>query len=79
MLQRIDGSAISEPELTSRIQALVEAARVTGLSVTIFNAGELVYQQPFGLANVETGDSLRTDHVFYGASLSKSVFRLPRC
>ncbi|UBM59495.1 beta-lactamase family protein [Marinilongibacter aquaticus] len=73
-IMRLDGTSISEAELDETIQSLVDTAKVTGLSVTIFNQNSVQYQKAFGYANVESKDSLKLDHVFYGASLSKAVF-----
>jgi len=53
---------------------LVDTANVTGLTVSIFNQDTLAYQKAFGYANYDKKDSLQKDQVFYGASLSKSVF-----
>jgi CubicO group peptidase (beta-lactamase class C family) len=73
-IQRIDGSSISIAKLDARIKILVDAADVTGLTVTIFNQDTVAYQKAFGYSNFTKKDSLNIDHVFYGASLSKSVF-----
>ena len=74
MIHRVDGSRISHNELSSRIQTLMDSAQVSGLAISILNPGEVAYQAAFGYANVDTGDTLRTDHIFYGASFSKAVF-----
>ena len=73
-IKRIDSSTIGENQLDEKISSLIEKANVTGLAVTIFNDGEVVYQKAFGYSNFETKDTLDVNHIFYGASLSKSVF-----
>ncbi|NJB87184.1 CubicO group peptidase (beta-lactamase class C family) [Lewinella marina] len=73
-LTRLDGSVLTAPALDARIQRLVDTAGVTGLTVTVFNQDTVAYQRAFGYASAVTGDSLRVDHGFYGASLSKAVF-----
>lgn len=73
-IKRLDGSQISESELTAKIQALIDSASVTGISTTIFNDNEIAYQKSFGYANFENKDTLTNKAVFYGASLSKAVF-----
>ncbi|MFM9984258.1 MAG: serine hydrolase domain-containing protein [Flavobacteriales bacterium] len=73
-IHRIDGNTILSSDLTTRIQSLMDSAMVTGLAITIFNGNNVVYKQAFGKANIKTGELLQTDHVFYGASLSKAVF-----
>lgn len=73
-IQRLDGSTMQEEQLTQHIQALVDSANVSGLTVSIFNEHSLRYQKAFGYSNVASNDSLQTNQIFYGASLSKAVF-----
>jgi CubicO group peptidase (beta-lactamase class C family) len=73
-IQRIDGSSITSAKLDARIKTLVDTANVTGLTVTIFNQDTVAYQKAFGYSNYAAKDSLKVNHVFYGASLSKAVF-----
>ncbi len=71
---RLDGSQILYSELDKKVQTLVDTAKVTGFSLTIFNRDTVVYQKAFGYSNYNLKDSLEVEDVFYGASLSKSVF-----
>ncbi len=71
---RLDGSRIHFSELNKHVQALVDKAKVTGFSLTIYNQDAVVYQASFGYSNYDSKDSLKVDQVFYGASLSKAVF-----
>jgi CubicO group peptidase (beta-lactamase class C family) len=71
---KIDGSSISRNKLSDRIQSLVDSAEVTGISIIVFNQDTVAYQEAFGYSNLEEKDSLRLNHIFYGASLSKAVF-----
>ncbi|MEA2564473.1 MAG: serine-type D-Ala-D-Ala carboxypeptidase/endopeptidase [Acidobacteriota bacterium] len=73
VIKRLDGSKIQAQELTSRIEELTKKANVHGLAITIFNDREIVYSRAFGVKNMDTGEPLRMDTVFYGASLSKAV------
>ena len=73
VIKRLDGSTIAAQELTSRIEEVTKKANVHGLAITIFNDREIVYSRAFGVKNTETGEPLRMDTVFYGASLSKAV------
>lgn len=73
-ITRIDNCSVDGTEYCRRIQALMDSAQVTGLAITIFDANSVVYKKAFGYANLDDKDTLRTDHVFYGASLSKAVF-----
>ena len=73
-IARIDNSTITTATLDQKIQKLVDTAKVTGITVSIFNQDTLAYQQAFGYSNYDKKDPLQLDQVFYGASLSKSVF-----
>jgi CubicO group peptidase (beta-lactamase class C family) len=74
VITHLDGKEISPQHLDTLIQGLVDRAGVTGLTVITLDGDSVSFRRAYGLANVETGESLRTDHIFYGASLSKSVF-----
>jgi CubicO group peptidase (beta-lactamase class C family) len=73
-IHRLDNSKIRFSELDNRLLKLVDTAKVTGFTLTVFNHDTAVYQKAFGYSNNASKDSLKVDHVFYGASLSKSVF-----
>jgi CubicO group peptidase (beta-lactamase class C family)/transcriptional regulator with XRE-family HTH domain len=73
-IQRLDGTVVAPDSLTHKIESLTKLANVTGLTVSIFNHDTLVYRKAFGYSNYDQKDSLRLENVFYGASLSKSVF-----
>jgi CubicO group peptidase (beta-lactamase class C family) len=73
-IEKLDGSYVSQSELTSKIQTLMDSAEVTGISIAIFNDNKVVYQKSFGYSNFEKKDSLTNKTVFYGASFSKAVF-----
>ena len=73
-IERLDGSSISTQALTRQIKELAKAAKVTGLTVSIFQDNQVAYQEAFGYANKPKGEVLRMDHVYYGASFSKAVF-----
>jgi serine-type D-Ala-D-Ala carboxypeptidase/endopeptidase len=71
---RLDNSTISFASLNTRVGALMKAADVHGLGITIFNNNEPVYKKCFGYKNMETKEPILTGTNFYGASLSKAVF-----
>jgi CubicO group peptidase (beta-lactamase class C family) len=72
-IRRLDGSKISSDDLTEQIEALRKQAEVHGMAISIFNDRQLVYCKAFGVKRTDTQEPLRTDTVFYGASLSKAV------
>ncbi|MCB0638536.1 MAG: beta-lactamase family protein [Lewinella sp.] len=71
---RLDGSAITVDSLTVGIQALVDAAEVHGLSVSVFQDGKAAYQRTFGYKHYPERLPLNDTTNMYGASLSKAVF-----
>lgn len=73
-IKRLDDSLISKSELTAKIESLIDAAQVTGISIAIFNDNTTIYQKSFGYSNFDKKDSLTNQMVFSGASLSKAVF-----
>ena len=73
-IERLDGTRIEAVALTSHIEQLIQKANVHGLAISVFNDRELVYHEAFGVKRTDTKEPLRTDTVFYGASLSKAVF-----
>jgi D-alanyl-D-alanine-carboxypeptidase/D-alanyl-D-alanine-endopeptidase len=72
-IHRLDGSTITPDALTARIEELRKAGNVHGLVVGVFNDRDQVYLKAFGVKNAKTGELLRTNTEFYGASLSKAV------
>lgn len=60
-ITRLDGSTIDTATLTRRIEELTRAAKVHGLTVTIFNDADEVYSRGFGFADAPTVKPLRTD------------------
>lgn len=74
VITRLDGTQITADALSARVQALMSRANVHGLAISVFNGGENVYSRAFGLKHADTKEPLRSDTVFYGASLSKAVF-----
>jgi CubicO group peptidase (beta-lactamase class C family) len=71
---KLDKSKISVTALDSKIQALMKAANVQGIAVTIFNNNEPVYKKAFGYKRLDKKEPLTTRTNIYGASLSKAVF-----
>jgi CubicO group peptidase (beta-lactamase class C family) len=73
-VKKLDNSKISFAELDNKIQALMKAANVQGMAITIFNKNEPVYKKTFGYKRIDTKESIKTTTNIYGASLSKCVF-----
>ncbi|MEH6408360.1 MAG: serine hydrolase, partial [Leeuwenhoekiella sp.] len=73
-IKHIDGTSISKDSLTQKVEEIMRKAKVTGIEIAIFNQNEIAYKKAFGYANLDKKDSLETNEVLYGASLSKAVF-----
>lgn len=73
-ITKLDKSKISFVALDHKVQALMKAAEVQGLAITIFNNREPVYKKTFGYKRLDTKELIKTNTNFYGASLSKAVF-----
>src|SRR6185295_17915289 len=54
-IARLDGTRIDPAVLTERIEALARAAKVQGLTVTVFNDARTVYSHAFGAADLPAG------------------------
>ncbi|HSJ69265.1 MAG TPA: serine hydrolase domain-containing protein, partial [Anditalea sp.] len=73
-IYKIDCSQISTTQIDNTVNSLMSVANVTGLSLAILNDNVTVYQQSYGLANVESMEPMSSSTVLYGASFSKAVF-----
>ena len=71
---RLDKSRISFSDLDKKIQALMKAANVQGMAITIFNNKKTIYKKTFGYKRIDTKEPIKTRTNIYGASLSKVVF-----
>ena len=64
----------SEREAMAKVAAtFMDTFEVPGLSIAIARRGHLVYQQPLGMANRETGEKVSTSHLFRIASVTKPL------
>jgi CubicO group peptidase (beta-lactamase class C family) len=73
-LRRLDGSTISAAAVAATVMRLMDAGKVTGVGVTIFNSKKVVYSKAFGFRDQEKNLPLTPDSVLLAASLTKSIF-----
>ncbi len=73
-LTRLDGTKISPAEIDATVTRLMRAAQVTGVSIAIFNNGQISYLKSYGLRDKEKNLPLTPDSVMTAASLSKVAF-----
>lgn len=71
----LDGrTKTSSEQLSKRLQAIVQAEKVTGLSVVVVKNRVIIYQKYFGVKNAATGEPFTDNIVSYAASLTKPLF-----
>jgi serine-type D-Ala-D-Ala carboxypeptidase/endopeptidase len=73
-IQRLDTIVIKPDSLTNYVEALMQRAHVHGLGISIVNDNRLVYQRYFGTRNSKENEPFVSGTVWYGASLSKTIF-----
>src|ERR1700676_5421754 len=73
-ISRVDGTKVSSDSLQSRINYLMEMAKIPGLCIAVFNDNKPVFTKAFGFAELAKNKPLKTTSVLYGASFSKAVF-----
>jgi serine-type D-Ala-D-Ala carboxypeptidase/endopeptidase len=71
---RLDSSELPVDSLIAKVNTLMKLANVQGLGMTIINNNEVVFQDYFGMRNVEKNESFTPGNIWYGASLSKTIF-----
>lgn len=71
---RLDGSKISPSQIDAVVKSFMEAARVTGLGIAIFDDGKVVYLKTYGVRDKGKQLPLTPDSVMTAASLTKPVF-----
>ena len=65
--------ADSLQEVTGFLQAAVDSNKIPGAVAMIVKDGAVVYNQAFGMADIEEGEAMESDHIFRLASMTKPV------
>ena len=73
-IRRLDGSTITPAEIDSTVMRLMQAAKVTGVGIALFNNRTAVYVKAYGMRDTKKHLPLTPDSVMTAASLSKSTF-----
>ncbi|MDC6350771.1 serine hydrolase [Zeaxanthinibacter sp. PT1] len=74
VITRLDGTVIKSDSLTAKIEQLMQAGKVPGLAVTVYNHNDPVYSETLGYKDLSEQLPLEASTNIYGASLSKAVF-----
>ncbi|HZX72778.1 MAG TPA: serine hydrolase domain-containing protein, partial [Cyclobacteriaceae bacterium] len=73
-IERLDGVVVPSDSLTAFITNLMQKANVQGLGISIINHHQLIYQRYFGARNKGKNELFSPGTIWYGASLSKTIF-----
>jgi len=71
---RLDGTTIASAQIDAAVARSMNAARVTGAGIAIFNRGRIVYLKAYGFRDTANRLPLTPASVMTAASLSKSAF-----
>ncbi|MFL1896347.1 serine hydrolase domain-containing protein [Aquimarina sp. 2-A2] len=74
MITAVNGNKTSSTTLDAKIDSILRAVNMPGLSIAIVNDSEIVYHNTFGVINTETKKPVTKRTLFEGASLSKPIF-----
>src|SRR5262245_57268319 len=61
-------------DLSEFIPRMMEHVGVPGLSIAVISEGKMIWQQAFGVTNVETKEPVTIETPFEAASFSKAAF-----
>lgn len=73
-VRRLDGSSLKPVDIDATVTRLMGAAEVTGVGITLFNNGRIVYQKTYGVRDKEKNLPLTPDSVLNAASFTKVAF-----
>ena len=73
-ITRLDGSSISTSDIDKTVSRLMQAAKVTGVGITIFNQGDIAYQKTYGFRDKDQSLALSPHSVMTAASFTKVAF-----
>jgi CubicO group peptidase (beta-lactamase class C family) len=73
-VERLDGSSITPADIDATVTRLMRAAEVTGVGITLFDHGRIVYQKTYGVRNKEKNLPLTENSVLNAASFTKAAF-----
>jgi CubicO group peptidase (beta-lactamase class C family) len=73
-IRRLDGSIFTAAEIDGTVTRLMNAAKVTGVSITILNGGKIAYLRTYGFRDLKNSRPLTPDSVMSAASFTKVAF-----
>src|SRR5689334_15274042 len=73
-VRTLDGRTLTSAQIDAQVQSLMRAESVAGMGLALVRDGRVVFQNSYGLRNVEQKLPLEPDTIIYGASLTKATF-----
>lgn len=73
LIERVDGSKITEREIDSIVKDLMSRAGIPGMGLAVLNNGKRVFLKTYGFKDQLAGRLLDTTSILYAASFSKAV------
>jgi CubicO group peptidase (beta-lactamase class C family) len=73
-VRRLDGTKISPARIDTSVTQSMEAARVTGAGIAVWNNGKVVYLKTYGFRDTQKHRPLTPNSVMTAASLTKPAF-----
>jgi CubicO group peptidase (beta-lactamase class C family) len=73
-IRTLNGHTLTVAQIDAQVQALMREENVPGLGLALIRDGRVVFQNAYGLRNVEQKLPLEPDTIMYGASLTKAAF-----
>ena len=64
--------AFQIPMLSKEVRYVFEKLDLPGMAVVVMKDGKVLHDRALGYANLDTGEQLTTDHLFWTASVTKS-------
>jgi CubicO group peptidase (beta-lactamase class C family) len=73
-IKTFNGKPLKEAEFRKKITAAMDSLQVQGMSIAVINNGKIVFNEGFGVANIQSRKKISQSTFFEAASLSKPVF-----
>jgi CubicO group peptidase (beta-lactamase class C family) len=73
-IKTLSGKEITAAEMDEYLKAQMDSLNVKGISIAIINDAKVVYHRAFGIADVNSLDTVDDQTLFQAASISKPMF-----
>jgi CubicO group peptidase (beta-lactamase class C family) len=73
-IKTLGGKEITVAELDEYLKARMDSLNIKGISIAIINDAKVVYHRSFGIADINSLDTVNDQTLFQAASVSKPIF-----